>query len=130
MSASIYLPGRNQQPTVVDIDKVDSVLADMLSKEESAAESTRFYIDHQPKSRSNILPEELIGKTLVVLGEGFRSVSNEEIVKPMTLYLRQSDGKTLKTYLRLIDSVFKVKQLLVDKFGVAFDQWRVQYKGQ
>lgn len=66
----------------------------------------------------------------MVLGEEFRSIPDEELLKPLTLYLRQPDSKTIKTVLKPIDSILKVKELLKDKYGIPTDQWSVFYKGK
>lgn len=104
---------------------------DILTREcpDISTANFRYYVDLQQRQLEDLTLRELRGKSLVILGGDLRALSHDEVVKPITLYLRQPDGKTLKTHMRPIDSVAKAKSILADKFGVSADQWQILHKG-
>lgn len=132
MSVSIYFTGRNQKPSAFSLDQSPPGIMDILVREcpNISTSNCRYYVDNQQKILSDLTLSEVRGRTLVVLGEELKGLTHEEIVRPITLYLRQPDGKTLKTHMRPIEPVLRVKHLLAERFGVGADQWQILYKGQ
>lgn len=128
MSVSFYFAGRSKKPTPIKVEKAEAELEDILSREciEANSPYCRYYLENRlmkPKSIKHVRENDMEGKTLVVLGEEFRTIADEELLKPLTLYLRQPDSKTLKTTLKPIDTVSKIKELLQEKYKVPAPEW-------